>query len=112
MATEAQIFCQMQIFNNNLCVKTTVSWTSLVRRWIRICLSVQGTWVLSLGQEDSTFCGTPKPVYHNYWAHTLEPESHDYWRLHAAAVEARVYKACALHQEEPSQWEARTLQLE
>ena len=99
MATEAQI-CQMQIFNNNLCVNSTVSWTSLVIRYIRICLSVQGTWVLSLGQEDSTFFGTPKPVYHNYWS------------LHAAAVEARVYKACAPQQEEPSQWEARTLQLE
>lgn len=89
MATEAQIFCHMQIFNNNLCVKTTVSWTSLVMWWIRICLSVQGTWVLSLGREDPACCGT------QLLTHTLEPVSHNSWSLSAAAVEAHVCKpAC------------------
>ena len=31
---------------------------SLVARWIRICLPMQGTWVQSQFQEDSTCHGT------------------------------------------------------
>ena len=46
---------------------------SLVIQWMRICLPVQGTWVRSLVQEDSTCYGAIKPVCHNYWAGTLEP---------------------------------------
>lgn len=92
MATEAQIFCHMQIFNNNLCVKTTVSWTSLVMWWIRICLSVQGTWVLSLGREDPACCGTQ----------LLSP--------HSRAREPQLLEPApprpALQQEEPPQGEA------
>lgn len=72
MATEAQI-CQMQIFNNNLCVNSTVSWTSLVIRYIRICLSVQGTWVLSLGQEDSTWLGLLSPCSRDLELQLLSP---------------------------------------
>ena len=53
--------------------------TSLVVQWmIRICLPVQGTWVWSLVWEDSTFLGATKPVFHNVWACTLEPSSHNY----------------------------------
>ena len=33
------------------------TWTSLVVQWIRICLPMQGTWVWSLVQEDSTCRG-------------------------------------------------------
>ena len=42
--------------------------TSLVVPWIRICLSMQGTWVRSLVWEDSTCSGATKPVCHNDWA--------------------------------------------
>jgi len=37
-----------------------------VVQWIRICLLMQGTWVQSLVQEDSTCRGATKPVCHNY----------------------------------------------
>ena len=40
---------------------------------------MQGTRVWALVQEDPTSCGATKPVYHNYWACTLEPASHNYW---------------------------------
>ena len=40
--------------------------TSLVAQWLRIRLSLQGTQVQSLVQEDPTCCGATKPVSHNY----------------------------------------------
>ena len=55
--------------------KKKKSWTSLVVQWIRICLTMQGTWVQSLVWEDPTFlrATTTKPESHNYRAYTLEP---------------------------------------
>ena len=53
--------------------------TSLVVQWLRICLPMQGTRVQSLVWEDSTCCGTTKPVHHNYWACAPEPACHNYW---------------------------------
>ena len=47
-------------------------WTSLVVQWLRIYLSVQGTWVGSLVKEDLTCFGTVKPSGHNHWAHMLQ----------------------------------------
>ena len=47
-------------------VKETVVQTSLVIQWLRICLPVQGTWIQSLAQEDSTCLGATKPMCHNY----------------------------------------------
>ena len=38
------------------------AWTSLVAQWIRIHLPMQGTWVQSLVQEDSTCHKATKPV--------------------------------------------------
>ena len=52
---------------------------SLVVQWLKICLAMQGTEVRSLVWEDSTCCRTTKPMYPNYWAHALEPVSHNYW---------------------------------
>ena len=49
--------------------KTCGSGTSPVVQWVRICLPMQGTRILSLAQEDSTCCAATKPVSHNYWAH-------------------------------------------
>ncbi|XP_061028207.1 ubiquitin-conjugating enzyme E2 W isoform X1 [Eubalaena glacialis] len=40
--------------------------TSLVARWLRIHLPMQGTRVRALVQEDSTCRGATKPVRHNY----------------------------------------------
>ena len=40
--------------------------TSLVVQWIGLCQPVQGTWVPSLVQEDSTHHETAKPMRHNY----------------------------------------------
>ena len=52
-----------------LCKFTKNHWigTSLVAQWIRMCLPMQGTWVQSLVQEDSTCCRATKPVCCNYW---------------------------------------------
>ena len=41
---------------------------SLVARWLRIRLPMQGTRVWALVWEDPTCCGATKPVRHNYWA--------------------------------------------
>ena len=46
--------------------KETVAWTSVVAQWLRIHLPIQGTQVQALVQEDPTYCGATKPVYHNY----------------------------------------------
>ena len=40
--------------------------TSLVVQWLRIRLSMQGTWVQALVWEDPTCRGATKPVRHNY----------------------------------------------
>ena len=40
--------------------------TSLVARWLRIRLPMQGTWVRALVWEDPTRRGATKPVRHNY----------------------------------------------
>ena len=39
---------------------------SLVAQWLRIRLSVQGTWVRALVWEDPKRGGATKPVRHNY----------------------------------------------
>ena len=57
--------------------------TSLVVQCLRIRLPMQGTWVWFLVQEDPTCRGATKPVYHNYWACTLEPARRNYWSSRA-----------------------------
>ena len=57
-------------------------------------LSMQGTQVWFLVQEDPTCHGATKPMRHNYWTHALELGSHNYWSLHP------------LQQEKLQQWEA------
>ena len=42
-------------------------------------LQVPGIWVRSLAWEDSSCCRAAKPMWHNYWAHVLEPENHNDW---------------------------------
>ena len=64
--------------------------TSLVAQWLKICLSMQGTWISSLGQQDPTCLRGTKP------------ESRNYWRP----------RTRALPQEKPPWWEACTSQLE
>ena len=51
---------------------------SLVARWLRICLPMQGKRVRALVREDPTCCRATKPVRHNYCACALEPASHNY----------------------------------
>ena len=77
--------------------------TSLAVQWLRICLPIQGTRVLSLVLEDSTCHRAAKPA-HNYWACALE--------LSSTATEASVPRACALPQAKPPQREARAPSLE
>ena len=52
--------------------------TSLVVRWLRICLPMQETQVQSLVREDSTCHRAIKPMYHNYWnLRAFEPVLHN-----------------------------------
>ena len=44
-------------------------WTSLLAQRIRICLPVQGMWVQSLVQEDSTCRRAAKPTPRDYCTH-------------------------------------------
>ena len=60
---------------------------SLVARWLRIRLPMQGTRVRTLVWEDPTCRGATRPVSHNYWACASG--------------------ACASQQESLQQWEAR-----
>ena len=50
--------------------------TSLMAQWLRICLSMQGTWVQSPIREDPTCCGTAKPVHCNPESHHKEKPDH------------------------------------
>ena len=76
--------------------KTLPCRTSLMVQWIRIRLPMQGTWIWSLSQEDSTCLGATKPIYRNYGARVL--------RL----LKPKHSRACVLQQEKPPQWEAAT----
>ena len=62
-------------------------WTSVVAKWLRICLPMQGTRVRALVWEDPTCRGATTPVSHNPWACASG--------------------ACAPQQERPRWWEAR-----
>ena len=68
---------------------------------VKIYLSMQGTWVQSLVQEDHTCHGATKLMHHNYW--TPSPR--------APTTEIHTPIACAWQQEKPLQWEANTLKL-
>ena len=52
--------------------KSKVCRTSMMVKWLRVCLPMQGTWARSLVQEDSTCCEGTELVCHNYWGHTLK----------------------------------------
>ena len=73
--------------------------TSLLVQWIRIRLPMQGTWVQSLVQEDSTCNEQLSPG-----TTTTEPASHKYSAY--VPQQARAPRAWAPQQEKPPQWEA------
>ena len=92
-------------------IKTKIKkWgASLVAQWLRICLSMQGTWVQALTQQDPTCRRATKPMHHNYWARALEPASHNYW-AHVPQLLKPAHLEPVLHNEKPRQWEARVRQ--
>ena len=63
----------------DIVVKNRQTGASLVAQWLRIHLSMKGTWVRALVGEDPTCRGATKPVRHNYRACALEPVNHSYW---------------------------------
>ena len=71
-------------------------WASLVIWWLRIHLTMQGTLVPPLVQEDSTCVGASKSMYQNYGS--------NYWSQ--GALEP------SLQQEKPPQWKEQAPQLE
>ena len=50
----------------------TETWTSLAVQWLRIRLTMQGTWVQSPVQEDLTCLRAIKPTLHNRRSHCSE----------------------------------------
>lgn len=71
-------------------------YTYQVAQWITTCLTMQGTYVQTMVQEDSICMRQLKPVCHSHWA-TLEPG--------AATTEAHVSRTCAPQQKKPLLWE-------
>ena len=69
-------------------------------QWLRLCMSMQGTRVSSLVQEDPTCHAATKPVSSNYWALKLQ------------LLKPTCPRAHALQYENPPKWETLTLQLE
>ena len=67
-------------------------------------LSMQGTQVWFLVQEDPMCHGATRPMCHNYWTHALELGSHNYWSLHP--FEPVNYHKRSQSNEKPQQWEA------
>ena len=82
-------------FKQNIC-----RGTSMVVQWLRVCLSMQGTWVQSLVWEDPTCHAAPGLVCHNCWAPSLEPVSHNYWghrpQPHAVGPSTRAREATTM----------------
>ena len=66
-----------------------ISGTFLVAQWLRLHMSMQGTRVWTLVQDDPTCCRVANPVCRNYWAlytmshNTLEPAL---WKREATSV--------------------------
>ena len=73
---------------------------------------MQGTQVQSLVQKDSTCYVAIKPMYHNYWAWTPEPESCNYLAHKLQLLKPAHSRDHAPQQENQPQWEANALQLE
>ena len=63
--------------------------TSLVGRWLEICLPMQGTWVWSLVQEDSASYWAAKALCHNYWSLSALEPVHYHRRSHRGERPAR-----------------------
>ena len=73
---------------------------------------MQETQVRSLVQEDPACCRAAEPTRHNSWACALEPGSCNYGAQAPWLLKPARPGACALQQEKPPHWEARTAQLE
>ena len=86
--------------------------TSQVVQWLRIHLPMQRAWVQSLVWADFMCHGATNLVYHNYWAHALEPVSPNYWAHSLQLLKPECPGACALQPEKPSKWEVQALQLD
>ena len=71
---------------------------------------MQGTQVRALVREDPTCCIATKPVCHNYWACTLEPDSHNYRARMPQLLKPAHLEPVLRNKEKPPPWEARTLQ--
>ena len=97
--------------NITFAIYLTLNWPSLVIQWLRICLQIKGTWVLSLIQEDPTCHGATKPMHHSYWVHALEPMSCNYWAWMPQLLSPHALEPL-ICTEEPPQREACTAQLE
>ena len=86
-------------------------------QWIKICLPTEGTCVLSLVQEGSTYPRATKPTSHYYQGHALDPRGCNYWAHtlqllspSAATTEGYAHRTCAPQQEKAPNWEAHASQ--
>ena len=71
-------------------------------QWLRVHLSMQGTQVWSLVQEDVTCPRVTRPVCCNYWACALQPSSHNYWCLWGYSLSSATMRSpCTATRESP-----------
>ena len=73
-----------------------------------MCMPMQETQVRPLVWEDPTCHRATKPMHHNYWACTLEPEDHNYGAHMPQLPNCMCSRAWAPQQEKPPQREATT----
>ena len=87
--------------------------TSLVVQWIRIHLTMQGTWVQSLVWKDTTCQGAVKPACHNCWSPSPRGSlGHNSCACVLQLLKPACSRACAPHQKKPLQWKSWTSQWE
>ena len=76
-------------------IETTYSRTSLVVQWIRTRLPMQGIWVQSLVQEDSTCHGATKLCAPLLSLHSRAREPRRLKPVHSRAQEPQLLSLCA-----------------
>ena len=64
-SSQTKEISQTETWNNKYIVRNCVG-TSLVAKWLRIHLPMQGTRVRALVWEDPTYRRATKPMHHNY----------------------------------------------
>ena len=101
-----QKFCWNMLKNKikwGLCSQKVGYQPFLVVQLLRVCLTIQGSQVQSLVQEDAACHRATEPVNYNYWACALEPSDSNYWAHTPPSLKLRCPRSHALQQARPAQ---------